>query len=202
MSRRRLERPERTCDRCGARIRRYSTTGLCVRCATKDRWADPETRERIMAGLRSQRPRKARTYEELTWDDFHRLGTGRYLATCEAGRRIFRARWVWERAHGPIPAGMVIHHVNRDCGDDRLENLQMLTRREHDALHAGDKKKEVDATCQHCGVTFRLARADRPQSFCSQACYRAHRFGKPKDQYERMNDGATTAGEAAGLHPR
>lgn len=49
---------------------------------------------------------------------------------------IYRSRLVWARAHGEIPRGYVIHHRNEDPMDDRLENLQMLTRAQHAAEHS------------------------------------------------------------------
>jgi hypothetical protein len=42
---------------------------------------------------------------------------------------------LWETEHGPIPAGMVVHHENHDMLDDRIENLRLLTRAEHAREH-------------------------------------------------------------------
>ena len=36
-------------------------------------------------------------------------------------------RAVWEEAHGPIPKGMVVDHINGDIQDNRLENLRCVT---------------------------------------------------------------------------
>jgi hypothetical protein len=40
------------------------------------------------------------------------------------------ARLVWERAHGPIPAGMVVCRRNGEVADCRLENLELISRAE------------------------------------------------------------------------
>lgn len=48
------------------------------------------------------------------------------------------AQHVWEQVHGPIPIGLVLHHQNRDPLDDRLENLQLLTRAEHLREHRAE----------------------------------------------------------------
>lgn len=49
-----------------------------------------------------------------------------------------RAVNVWEEAHGPIPKGSVVHHLDRDPLNDALSNLQCLTRAEHALEHAND----------------------------------------------------------------
>ena len=35
-----------------------------------------------------------------------------------------------------IPDGYVVHHINEDKGDNRIDNLEMMPRKEHDCLHA------------------------------------------------------------------
>lgn len=54
---------------------------------------------------------------------------------------VWRARAVvvWETAHGPLEAGCTVHHQNRDTLDDRIENLEMLTRAQHAFEHAAEK---------------------------------------------------------------
>ena len=42
-----------------------------------------------------------------------------------------RARLVWMIHHGEIPVKKVVDHINNDCTDDRIENLQLLSQRQN-----------------------------------------------------------------------
>ena len=44
----------------------------------------------------------------------------------------YEHRKVWENAYGAIPDGLVIDHINGKKDDNRIENLQLLTRKKND----------------------------------------------------------------------
>lgn len=54
------------------------------------------------------------------------------------GRRVMVHRYVWEKANGEIPAGMVCVHKNGDFLDNRLENLMLMKRSEMSAYFNPD----------------------------------------------------------------
>jgi hypothetical protein len=57
---------------------------------------------------------------------------------------------VWQKHPGDIPRGMDIHHINGDKLDNRIENLQLVTRLEHKRIHS---------VCQlHDGVWWKKCR--------------------------------------------
>ena len=77
---------------------------------------------------------------------------GRVQIKCEDGKFRYRARVVWAKKHGPIPRGILIHHKNENPHDDRIANLQAVTRAEHAAIHADPEKMRA---AQLLGVAAR-----------------------------------------------
>jgi hypothetical protein len=81
--------------------------------------------------------------------------TGYVFVIQDDGGLVGEHRIVWERAHGPIPPGHQIHHVNHDRTDNRLENLQCVDTVTHKRLHVGHRQVEGVwvKTCTGCGWT-------------------------------------------------
>ena len=57
------------------------------------------------------------------------------------GQYIIRSRYVMEQHIGrALTKNDIVHHINENLMDDRIENLQLMTRSEHQSYHmAGEK---------------------------------------------------------------
>lgn len=66
----------------------------------------------------------------------------RYLISLKKNwkyKRIPRANYIYMiNTLSEIPKGFVIHHINYNTIDDRFENLQLLSRKEHNLIHIND----------------------------------------------------------------
>lgn len=44
-------------------------------------------------------------------------------------------RYVWQTERGDIPAGRIVHHIDRDKSNSSIANLACITRSEHARVH-------------------------------------------------------------------
>ena len=67
-------------------------------------------------------------------------GHGRWMVNCRDGRREYYARAVMEaELKRPLRSEEVVHHLNGDQTDDRIENLELLpSQGEHTRRHYAD----------------------------------------------------------------
>lgn len=52
---------------------------------------------------------------------------------------MFEHHSVWISSNGPIPNGSVIHHLDENKQNNKIENLQCITKVEHDKMNPGIK---------------------------------------------------------------
>ena len=66
----------------------------------------------------------------------------------------------------------IVHHVNHDKLDNRIENLAITTSQEHSKHH--NQKHPVERACDVCGVVYRPHPTKRARSrTCSRPCMSA-----------------------------
>jgi len=66
-----------------------------------------------------------------------RVGVGHPLA--DPNGFAYEHVLVWVSAYGPVPQAHVIHHRNEDKTDNRLRNLELLTRGQHNHHHTPER---------------------------------------------------------------
>jgi len=71
--------------------------------------------------------------------------------------------YVWEQNYGQIPEGYVIHHINHDPLDNRIENLQMIEKREHLRLHYRLRKQKDNGTDKFVNNLIQMKRNEKGQ---------------------------------------
>lgn len=58
--------------------------------------------------------------------------------------------WVWEQCRGPVSKGYIVHHINGDPADYRIENLALKTKKEHQQHHLGMPVVGGMKVCSKC----------------------------------------------------
>lgn len=119
-----------------------------------------------------------------------------YIQQWHKGRRRYQHRVVWENRHGPVPKGMYVHHVNGDRQDNRIENLECISPRDHMIEHT---------KCQMVvdGLRFKLCNKcknwkpwweysiwkgnNRPGSTCKKCCCAYQQDRRARGLRKRLN---------------
>lgn len=92
-------------------------------------------------------------------------------------KTISYAKFIWESVNGTIPTGYEVDHINNDLTDDRIENLQLLSK--SDNIRKAKKPVKVyKGVCSVCNTEFernlcqveRNLRKTRAGPFCSRSC--------------------------------
>jgi len=94
------------------------------------------------------------------------------------GRMVHQS--VWEANNGAISNGFILHHKNVDRLDNRIENLELVTRGEHCKLHLPSRGRlgyRSVTLCVVCGKVKPLERR-RQCGKCKQAQYRKRKKEK------------------------
>lgn len=93
-----------------------------------------------------------------------------YKRTTYKGKPIDEHRKVMEQHLGrELKRNEIVHHINGNKRDNRIENLQVMTQQEHNRLHK--EKYSKTKTCVICGKLFDppIKHRGRNQT-CSKKC--------------------------------
>jgi hypothetical protein len=110
-------------------------------------------------------------------------------------RRMDEHRWIMEQHLGRKLDGRreQVHHIDGDKMNNDLSNLQVVTPKEHAALH-GMWKHPKTKECSVCGVVFEPHPTKRARAkTCSRECALMHlsiKNRQPDAPYSAYNDNA------------
>lgn len=111
---------------------------------------------------------------------FYRNNRGYYRSRQRDGTpEVPLHRAVWQEVHGPVPDGHEVHHIDGDPTNNALDNLRVLSRAEHLALHPMDHlpvearkfwatRTFIERECAVCGEVFRST--GMRALYCSPNC--------------------------------
>ena len=112
-------------------------------------------------------------------DDKHQRFNG--VVYTRDSKKHYRVSWhiqreVWNYYYGEIPPKHEIHHRDLNSDNNIIENLQLLTKSEHQQLHtpkgfqAVEFKEPRSRICLACGKEFQTTNVRR--RYCSEECYK------------------------------
>lgn len=82
-----------------------------------------------------------------------------------------------------------VHHIDRDRSNNDIENLQLLTHKEHAELHAREDRgtETLDSVCKVCNTNFKTTKAIN-KVFCSNDCRAksTRKFDPSKEELESL----------------
>jgi len=110
-----------------------------------------------------------------------------YLQTKKEGKINGIHRFVMEEFIGrKLNSNEIVHHINGNKTDNRIENLKMMDRCEHTKFHS-KKDCGVKCICPQCGNIFikksslyRRSIKKNQKIFCSRQCIGKYNFVKRK----------------------
>jgi len=110
-----------------------------------------------------------------------------YKAIWINGKSIKAHIYVWEKHNGPKPKGYDIHHIDEDKANYSIDNLELLSKSDHQKVHAGWVRELgvwVAKPCNKCCSVKPLSefyprKGYEPTALCKPChCEQTHEWAK------------------------
>lgn len=90
------------------------------------------------------------------------------------GKQILEHRYIMEQYLGrKLKLKEIIHHINENTLDNRIENLEIMTQNKHASMHGKKRFNHLDIPCENCKKIFRCGsyrQQINKHNFCSRVC--------------------------------
>ena len=118
---------------------------------------------------------------------YYRCGgeNGYFRRSANAGEKILH-RVVWIYYHGAIPDKFDVHHVDGNRANNQIENLRLLSRREHHRLHNRNASPELMEYRKKHMEEIRPLASEWHRSPEGRAWHRLHAAKKKKQNYHKI----------------
>jgi hypothetical protein len=73
-----------------------------------------------------------------------------YVRLMQDRERDYEHRKVWTKHNGDIPTGMIVHHLNGDSADNRIETLELKSQSSHRIAHSPVRNDQGLKRCTVC----------------------------------------------------
>lgn len=137
----RLDKPRKFCSRTCALNFRNKDKIIWISCPTckKEFRKYPDGVSRKHCSMKCYDQQRSANLPKYEYPQKEKKG---YRMKKIQGKQIYYHRWVMEKHLGrKLIRSEVIHHINGDPHDNRIENLQLMTQSEHMKLEISQLKK-------------------------------------------------------------
>lgn len=161
------------CKYCGKKVyifkARQKSFKYCSRyCHGKAILSTPENQARIKHPVGKNHPR---------WKGGTINKERGYKIICLKGKQVYEHRYVMEQYLGrKLNCYENVHHINGIKTDNRIENLEILSRSKHTKQNPKKKNPLRFVKCLNCNKIFYAKKID--VVFCSQLCWYKYPYKK------------------------